>query len=536
VTIPLSGVRQSGANGGGSAMDVPFVQAKVLSIDIEKNVALCRDSLSRMLSIRLDIQRSKGQKPECGETWIVDKYYGVWTFAALMQGDTKGVVTPIENIPDLAPTLEAHQDNIDANAEIVAGMQVTITITNVQGTNKRYVDGTLSDGTAVTTVPCAGGYYPQVGDVSWVLRQGVANDANSTPSLICMGKAGVVAGAPYGQGTLTRSQIVAESALYLMADKRLTAPADSVYKVSRGFIAADGSATTTSWIDTVQYGADNAPLERNVGRNVGMLWGNGRFYFTQGDGTGRVPVEASEVLAANWRMWIDGANNSVLSSATEDIGIAAAGGILYCVRATNTLVHMPFVASTVTSDGDIHGLNIWAAGGLRAEAGLSCGGAFVAGGMATANSLRVNNSPVPAAGQIQTYDLTANNNIACTNTIFYRGGTLPATPSERRLKDHIENLGDPWPFIDQIVAARYRWLDTEHFDDRTHVGIYVDEMAEADPDTVQEPSLMGLEDSVDAETAARWRHNHGRHPDERALIAYLVRAVQDLNKRLSDRS
>jgi hypothetical protein len=68
-------------------------------------------------------------------------------------------------------------------------------------------------------------------------------------------------------------------------------------------------------------------------------------------------------------------------------------------------------------------------------------------------------------------------------------------------------------------------------------------MAEADPDTVVEMPQMPLDTYGEDEDGnlnvlpvIRYNSNIGRSYEDRAVLAYLVRAVQDLNKRLSEGS
>lgn len=503
------GIRTTQPNG--QALNMPWVTCQVISIDMGNYQATVIDSMSRQIPIRLDIQRAKGQLPEVGERWIIDKTYGVWTFAALLGANTKGAITPIENVPDLAPTLVDHQAQMDNNAAIVAGMQLTLSITNVQGTsptNKRYVDGTLSDGTTVTGVPCAGSYYPMVGDTAWVLRQGVTTDANSTPQLIAIGKAGVVAGAPFGQGTVTRAQIVAESQMWLLADRRLTAPAGGgVYQITRGQTDSSGNLIYNSLIDTTVAGANNNALERNNVLGIGLLWNAGSFSFTTADGTGTVPVNM-----AGWTAQVSSTGRpSLIASGQGNVGICAADGTVY-VTTNVTTTHAPLVASALTSDTTV-----------------------TSNGLIT-SSIKVGTAPAPAANQIQTVDITANNNLAVAVGFYYKGVLQNMNPaSERELKRNIRLLDDPFDYLMKLAPSRYYWIDTEYFDADEHVGVIVNEMDDADPATVQHPPLV-IEPGIKNDVASSWRANHGRHPDERALIAYLVRAVQKLRSELDELS
>jgi hypothetical protein len=56
-------------------------QVKVSSILTDKKFALCVDTEGQQLEVTTAIHRT-GITPVVGQTWLVDRTYGVWSFAA----------------------------------------------------------------------------------------------------------------------------------------------------------------------------------------------------------------------------------------------------------------------------------------------------------------------------------------------------------------------------------------------------------------------------------------------------------------------
>lgn len=68
-------------NGTGSR-GFPWLEVTVESID--NGLADVVDQFGEHKSVRVDILRSKGDQPQVGERWIIDRAFGTWTFAAVI--------------------------------------------------------------------------------------------------------------------------------------------------------------------------------------------------------------------------------------------------------------------------------------------------------------------------------------------------------------------------------------------------------------------------------------------------------------------
>lgn len=63
-----------------------FTAEVVNVMDVVGNVAeVANLSIGKRRQIRMDIQRT-GIRPAVGQTWIIDRSLGYWTFAAILQG------------------------------------------------------------------------------------------------------------------------------------------------------------------------------------------------------------------------------------------------------------------------------------------------------------------------------------------------------------------------------------------------------------------------------------------------------------------
>jgi cell division protein FtsB len=248
--------------------------------------------------------------------------------------------------------------------------------------------------------------------------------------------------------------------------------------------------------------------------------------------TGQTAAKTAVIGSDKWSLGTDGLGNPSALSPAGGAGLVSTGGTLYVVQSGNTINHAPLAATDITGTS----LNLGANGG-RVDCGQIWAGNTHTLGLNVNGGLTVGGDSGVAYAQIITQDITATRNMAC-QTIFYTGGQLPA--SERSLKEHIEDLDDPFPFLNALRPSRFKWIDTEHHDDQTHVGVYVDEMAEADPDTVismeEMPVGMFGTDEEKQEEVERYNRNVGRRPDERSLIAYLSRAAQVLKETVDRQS
>lgn len=75
--------------------------------DITGVMAAVTDQYGKSHDIRIDIRRGKGPYPRVGETWIVDRDVGPWTFAACLVPDIPKVTGTTDAIPALVSLIEA---------------------------------------------------------------------------------------------------------------------------------------------------------------------------------------------------------------------------------------------------------------------------------------------------------------------------------------------------------------------------------------------------------------------------------------------
>lgn len=177
-------------------------------------------------------------------------------------------------------------------------------------------------------------------------------------------------------------------------------------------------------------------------------------------------------------------------------------------------------------EADSMGTNLIGAG--RGEFGSVVSGSFAAGRVfiddAGVTTPGVNAGGVIGCQTVECRGLVTANDMG-TNHIgagvgnfgdlsYYR---LVPPPSERRLKDHVEDITNGLHVIRQLSPARYRWRQEAGpvADDLLHAGVYVDELDEHAPEVVWHP-----EGAV------------GRTYEDRGLVAYLVAAVQELAERV----
>jgi hypothetical protein len=56
-------------------------QVKVQEILTDKKVASCVDDMGQTINVTTAVHRT-GITPQVGQTWMIDRTYGMWTFAA----------------------------------------------------------------------------------------------------------------------------------------------------------------------------------------------------------------------------------------------------------------------------------------------------------------------------------------------------------------------------------------------------------------------------------------------------------------------
>lgn len=131
MSAPVSTPVYPGSSGHGAAYKEVLVQA----VDYKVSKAVVIDQLGKQMQVRCDIMRAKGNVPAVGERWLVDRQYGVWTFAAIMNGGTDGVIIPTASVTDLDDTLQDHVDlinNVDNSAQSRDNAQAAATTGQIQ--------------------------------------------------------------------------------------------------------------------------------------------------------------------------------------------------------------------------------------------------------------------------------------------------------------------------------------------------------------------------------------------------------------------
>lgn len=109
VSQPVS----AGTDSHGAAWKAVLVR----SVDHHRRLALVTDQFGKDMEIRCDILRAKGNLPEPGEQWIIDRHYGVWIFGAIINGTTRGVeVSNVTDLPETLLTIDVQADNDRAAA------------------------------------------------------------------------------------------------------------------------------------------------------------------------------------------------------------------------------------------------------------------------------------------------------------------------------------------------------------------------------------------------------------------------------------
>lgn len=123
----------------------------VRSVNTDTRLALVIDDLGKRMEVRCDIIRAKGNLPEPGEQWIIDRSLGIWTFAAIINGTTRGVeVSNVTDLPEALLTIDntAEQDRLNALAQANSALATATANTN----GKIVAKGDLLAGTTSTTV------------------------------------------------------------------------------------------------------------------------------------------------------------------------------------------------------------------------------------------------------------------------------------------------------------------------------------------------------------------------------------------------
>lgn len=84
---------------------LPYLKGVVT--DVTGNMAVVVDQYGKHRAVRVDIRRSKGPFPRVGETWVLDRELGPWTFSACLKADIPKVTGSTDAIPALASLIAA---------------------------------------------------------------------------------------------------------------------------------------------------------------------------------------------------------------------------------------------------------------------------------------------------------------------------------------------------------------------------------------------------------------------------------------------
>jgi hypothetical protein len=129
----------------------------VVNTDKDKRISLVRDNFGKMIEVRCDIMRAKGNLPAPGEQWIIDRQYGDWFFGAILNGTTRGVEIPQENVnglpEDLAAVRAETLGRITTKGDLLVGSAVGTVVRRSAGTNGQVLvaDSTMNSGLAYQT-------------------------------------------------------------------------------------------------------------------------------------------------------------------------------------------------------------------------------------------------------------------------------------------------------------------------------------------------------------------------------------------------
>lgn len=261
-------------------------------------------------------------------------------------------------------------------------------------------------------------------------------------------------------------------------------------------------------------------LARRQGRGAAALR-NSAGHVIDLDTGSQVPMLAPKVTNP------DGSDRPMTGMSFTDTGIqvvTAAGG------SGSVTAGAVSANGSVTANGDVSaGGNVTAGGAGSFPGGLgSNNGAGINGQLNLTGNLAMGFFEIFCgtihAQALQCGDVGgANGNWAGNQTAPRFVATVgffgPGAPSERQLKEETGQLNDPLETIRKLRPAVWKWRNPERFglENATetvlggeHVGIYVDELADADPRAVRTnpEGDVGYED--------------------RALMAYLVGAAQQL--------
>jgi hypothetical protein len=223
-------------NNGTDSHGFAWKAVTVRMVNLRRRLALCEDEFGRHMEIRCDIMRSKGNLPETGEQWIIDRALGDWQFAAILNGTTRGV--EVSNVTDLPENLQTINNTAAANKQQLQGNIDTVSAATAANA------GVTSALTAATT-----GRITTKGDLLAGTGPGVlARQAVGADSSYLVADSTQTTGLAYREGLALSKGITGA-----VATGRLVGYTPSVAPTTGTFKVGDWIQTLTgdSWVCTV---------------------------------------------------------------------------------------------------------------------------------------------------------------------------------------------------------------------------------------------------------------------------------------------
>lgn len=372
MTSPVSRPVYPGTTSHGAA----YKQVQVISVNPTTYHANVVDQFGKQMDVRYDIIRAKGNPPAPGETWLIDRMYGFWTFGAIMNGGLGGVVIPPDNVTGLNATLDDHQTQItqqtnattgqiatkgdilagtgpgivtrqppgsDGAVPVYASLSPTGIVTRVPmaltapltgATNpSRYVGGTLSGAPTSGTFQSGDTVFGQNGNI-WTCTAG--------------GTPGTWAQTAPGNQTVTGGKLVQNSGGNPLLASSVTG--SGLMLSSAGVLAVDGTGTNFTQFradSMLLMGANNALLGNSGGNasylspadGAGFKFASGVMLVTSGDGSLFNTIKANVMMAVagnNVTLTGAGGNGAVLSLA-DGAGVKFGSSVTQIVNGDGTL-------------------------------------------------------------------------------------------------------------------------------------------------------------------------------------------------------
>jgi hypothetical protein len=252
------------------------------------------------------------------------------------------------------------------------------------------------------------------------------------------------------------------------------------------------------------------PVVTVPGSGVALGFINGGLYVNAEDGVNPASIHAAAITATTI-----GANGNLIAHGGDVnvTGNAICTNVIASGNVGGASANFGPLTSGQTQTGNL----------VCAQLNAS-GYGYITGGF------QVGAADAPVGGRITCREITTVGNVAVGGNLYVTGTINP--PSERSLKNHVTDVVDGLDVINALKPSIYTWKDTEFRGERRHVGVYVDELADIAPDAVVERGSPEDVPTTNEDLAAKL--TEGRSYEDRALIAYLVSAVQELSAQNRD--